>query len=290
MKISFGSLQHRLKTIAQSEEKTYMLILTRYFIERLLFRISISKFKDNFCLKGGALIYAWELEKSRPTMDIDLLASKIKNDMDECKNIFEEICQHNYPDDFVCFDANSIIAEEIIKNGNYNGIRVKIKASFTEGNTNQIIPVDIGFGDVISPNSVEIDYPTTIDSFESPKLAAYSMESVIAEKFQAMIILGATNSRMKDFYDIFKLLQKPELDANILENAILNTLSNRATPKIAMLSLFADTYLKDNPSIEIQWKSFLKKHKLDSSLALPTVFAAITQRLEPVYQKYLSNS
>jgi predicted nucleotidyltransferase component of viral defense system len=290
MKISIGSLLNKLKKIAIEEGKTHMLILTRYFNERLLFRISTSKFKDNFCLKGGTLIYAWELEKSRPTTDIDLLASKIKNDAETCKNIFKEICQQTYQDDFIQFDATNITTEEIIKNANYNGIRVKIKASFTEGNINQTISVDIGFGDIVTPAAIEMEYPTIIDNFESPKIKAYSMESVIAEKFQAMLVSGTTNSRMKDFYDIFKLLQNSEIDTNVLEEAILNTLRNRETPKIPTLSLFSDTYLRDNPSIETQWKSFLKKHKLDSSLLLPPIFAAIVKRLEPIYQKYLSIS
>ena len=146
MKNPIASIQYKLRHIAQLEGKSYQLILIRYFQERLLFRIFLSSYSYNFCLKGGALLYAFEREKSRPTLDIDLLGMQIKNDEYTLKNIFYEICSMPYSNDGVAFNLDTLTTSEIAKEGNYSGIRIKVEA--TLGNMRQTMQVDIGFGDV----------------------------------------------------------------------------------------------------------------------------------------------
>jgi hypothetical protein len=156
----------------------------------------LSTYSRHFCLKGGALLYALEREKSRPTLDIDLLGIQLSNDASSLTNAFYEVCSVPYPDDGIVFDLSTLATSEITKEGSYSGIRVKIAVQL--GNIRQVMQVDIGFGDVITAGPVSMEYPTLL-AMAPPKVQAYSVETVIAEKFEAMIDLAEMNSRMKDF-------------------------------------------------------------------------------------------
>ena len=214
------SIKTRLRNYSKKRNKVHQFTIIRFFQERLLYRLSISGYQKNFLLKGGALIYSFNKEESRPTLDIDLLADKIRPNEDNIKRIFEEICSIVF-EDGVIFESDKITTGRIVKEGNYSGIRVKVKAWL--GNINQIMQIDIGYGDVVTPAPVLMEYPTLLD-LESPKLLAYSVESLIAEKFEAMIKLGDYNSRMKDFYDVYTLLIKGQFEDTILLKAVANTL------------------------------------------------------------------
>jgi len=181
MKNPVASIQGKLKEIAQSEGKAYQLILTRYFQERLLFRIFLSSYCRNFCLKGGALLYAIQGEKSRPTLDIDLLGIKIANDEHTLKSVFYEICSMPYEADGVAYDLATLTAAEITKEGNYAGIRVKIRASL--GNIKQIMQIDIGFGDIITPASIQMKFPTLL-AIDSPEVQAYSTKLLLPKNLK----------------------------------------------------------------------------------------------------------
>jgi predicted nucleotidyltransferase component of viral defense system len=203
MRNLIASIQTKLKQLAAAENKSYQLILTRFFQERLLYRIFISPYKSHFCLKGGALLYAFEKEASRPTLDIDLLGLKIDNDLLHFKDVFFEICQMEDTTDAVTFNLDTLTTAKINKVDKYAGVRVKIEVKL--GNIKQNLQIDIGFGDVVTPNPIAMDYPTLL-TMSVPKIQAYSIETLIAEKFEAMISLAEMNSRMKDFYDIYSLL------------------------------------------------------------------------------------
>ncbi len=158
MKTLVHSIQARLKNVAQQENTAFQLVLIRYFTERLMYRISVSEFKQHFCLKGGALLYAYEGESSRPTMDLDLLGMRISNDQEEMKGVFQAICKIECPEDGVQFSDQTIEAGELRKEGGYSGVRIKIEGRL--GNIRQMSQTDIGFGDVTTPAPVEIMYPT----------------------------------------------------------------------------------------------------------------------------------
>ncbi len=278
-----ASVRDRLLKIARENQTDFQLLLIRYFQERLLYRLSKSSFKNNFCLKGGALLYALEGEQSRPTLDLDLLGIAIANNHEKMQDAFSQVSAYSYEEDGVVFDADSITTTDITKEGKYPGIRLKIRASL--GNVKQNLQIDIGFGDIVTPEPVLMQYPVILD-MEPPEIQAYSVETVIAEKFEAMIDLGAVNSRMKDFYDIYRLLQAGKFNPAILFEAIQTTFSNRRTPCPEVHPLFQDEFALEEQRLS-QWAAFLRKSKLDS-IAFQEVHEVIRHWLEPVYQQLIS--
>ncbi|MEN9610162.1 MAG: hypothetical protein RLZZ628_976 [Bacteroidota bacterium] len=280
MKNNIASIQSRLKNVAQQEHKTYQIILIRYFIERLMYRLSVSSFQPHFCLKGGALLYAFDKEANRPTIDLDLLGLNLSNEQAHLKRIFQTLSQIPCEADAVFFLKDSITTSEIQKEGRYAGIRVKIDARL--GNIRHFLQIDIGFGDVITPAPVEMSYPTLLP-MPIPQIIAYSVETVIAEKFEAMIDLADQNSRMKDFYDVYKLLQKKDYREPILEEAIRNTFQRRGTAFEANPVLFTQGFM-ENPQRQLDWKAFLTKIN-KPFIDFPTVLQQIIRSLKPIYDK-----
>ncbi len=281
MKNSVTSIQARLRNLAQADGRNYQLILIRYFQERLIYRLSVSNYCDNFCLKGGALLYALEQEKSRPTLDIDLLGLKMRSEQLHLKNVFTEICQKNDEQDAVTFNMDSLTTSEIAKEGKYSGVRIKIEAFL--GTMRQTLQIDIGFGDIVTPKPIFMVYPTLL-VMNQPHIWAYSIESVIAEKFEAMIDLAETNSRMKDFYDVYQLLQSHNFQNDILQEAIIQTFRKRQTIFKAQHPLFKEAFATDEKRL-LQWQVFLRKTKLEISLDFQIVMKAIRDNLLPFYEK-----
>lgn len=282
MKNLIASIQARLRTIAEQEKTAYQIILVRYFTERLMYRLSVSLYKNDFCLKGGALLYAYDQESSRPTMDLDLLGLGISNDQEQMKAVFQTICKVDCPEDGVSFLHETITTGEIKKEGRYSGVRIKIDGRL--GNIRQMSQVDLGFGDIVTPAPVEMTYPTLIPLPE-PKILAYSMETVIAEKFEAMVSLAAQNSRMKDFYDIYKLLSNYEINDAVLKTAITNTFKKRQTPIERNHVLFLSEFT-ESPKRQLEWSAFLRKMRRFTEmeyLAFDEVMRVIRSRLEPIY-------
>jgi predicted nucleotidyltransferase component of viral defense system len=285
MRNLIASIQTKLKQIAATEKLSYQLILTRFFQERLLYRIFISPYKNHFCLKGGALLYAFEQEASRPTMDIDLLGLKIDNDLLHFKDVFFEICQIEDATDAVTFNLETLTTVRINKEDKYSGVRVKIEVKL--GNIKQNLQIDIGFGDVVTPNPIAMDYPTLL-AMNAPKIQAYSIETLIAEKFEAMISLAEMNSRMKDFYDIYSLLLHKKYDLGILKQAIANTFERRKTDYVANHPLFEAEFAENEKRL-VQWKSFLTKSTLDTTILFTDVLKIIKTELSPIYETLNSN-
>lgn len=278
MKNTAASVQAKLKNIARAEGKNYQLLLIRYFQERILYRLANSAHREHFCLKGGALMYALEAKKSRPTMDLDLLGMGLSNREADIHSVLREILKIEYEPDGVTFALDTINTSEIVKEGDYGGIRVKVEARL--GNIKQIMQVDIGFGDFITPGPMQMIYPTLLE-MEAPDLLAYSPETVIAEKFEAMIDLAALNSRMKDFYDLYRLLQPGKHDPDMLQRAVSNTFRTRKTILTKDHVLFTDSFASDENRI-IQWQSFLKKANLES-LTFQEAHSQIVEILQPMY-------
>ncbi len=281
MSISLQSIQDKLRNIAKATGKDFQLILTRYFQERLLFRLSQSKHRDNFCLKGGALLYALERETSRPTLDLDLLSMKIRLDKARFAGIFIEICDFQYPGDGVLYDTGKITVAEIMEQRRYAGLQIKVPVSL--GNMRQVMKVDIGFGDVVTPPPNVMTYPTLLD-MEAPEIKAYSTETVIAEKFEAMIDLSESNSRMKDFYDVYQLLSKNRFDPETLQRAVSQTFINRRTVMRNNHPIFEPAFANDPIRLK-QWEGFLHRSKLDDSIAFQGVMQCIREYLLPVYEE-----
>ena len=230
-----ASVRQRLLNIAKREGEVFDLVLTRYALERFLYRLGHSQYHSQFLLKGAMLFAVWGGEPHRPTRDIDLLGFG-PSELPLLEKIFRNICQENVEPDGVEFLPDTLRAIEIREDQEYQGVRVQFEARLE----NAMIPiqVDIGFGDAVTPAPENITYPTVLD-FAAPKLRAYPVYTVVAEKFQAMVWLGIANTRMKDFYDIWIIMQKFSFNGQLLAQAIEATFVRRNTllPASAPLAL-----------------------------------------------------
>jgi hypothetical protein len=194
-----ASVRQRLLNLAHQTKQDFGLLLMKYALERLLYRLSVSPHRDIFVLKGALLFDLWTHQPYRPTRDLDLLGCG-DSSLERYRKLFSEICTQTVEDDGVSFFADTVTAERIRDDEDYEGVRLVLQARL--GAARISLQIDIGFGDVITPSPVEVEYPTLLD-FPAPKLRAYPKETVVAEKFEAMVKLGIANSRMKDFYDLF---------------------------------------------------------------------------------------
>lgn len=275
------SVRAKLLNISKAEKLGYQLIVIRYIQERLLYRLSQSRFCEKLFLKGGALLYALEQFRARPTLDIDFLGDKISRDKEFVKMAFEEICAVSCPEDGMTFDTESISAEEITVNKEYHGIRLHVTARLDT--IRQVISMDIGFGDVITPKPEELDYPVLLKETPAVNIMAYSLETVVAEKFQAMIDLAEENSRMKDFFDVYRILESNKVNEEMLQQAITATFSNRETGYKPDHILFAEEFVKSPTRIAF-WKGFLRKIKYTEELSFETVMTVIKERLQGYWE------
>jgi predicted nucleotidyltransferase component of viral defense system len=246
-----ASVRDRLLKIAKERNETFDLLLTRYTLERFLYRLSITKHKERFALKGALLLTTWFDNPHRATRDVDLLGFG-DSKPDEVLKVLGEVCSVE-ADDGVTFDAGSLAVDRNREELEYGGLRVTGNASV--GGAKVRVVIDIGYGDATEPGLTEISLPVLLDA-PAPKLKAYPKETVIAEKLQAMVALGRANSRMKDFYDVWFLANAFEFTDDRLARAIVATFNRRKTEipsetPDALTDAFADDQTKQQ-----QWKAF----------------------------------
>ena len=251
------SVKARLKTFAIKNGCTFQEALTYYGLERTIYRISVSKYAEHFVLKGGIFLYAiFERNYERATTDVDLLARRISNSSEEMKSVFRDIFSQDI-DDALVFDVDSITVDDITEFKEYHGLHISAVAYLDR--TKIPIGIDIGFGDVIYPDAVKMDFPVILD-MDPPRVNAYSLETSIAEKLEAIIHNGYLNSRYKDFYDIYVLSKTYEFCYKDLHTAVVRTFDNRKTKMTMDSAAFGDEFLSD-PMHQTRWKAFLKKKK-----------------------------
>ena len=279
------SVRARLLALMKKSGYKYMYLLTRYFNERLLYRVSVSRYRDNFLLKGGSLLYAFEGMEARPTIDIDFLARRISRESSELERVFREILEVECEEDGVAFDVNSLRTEPITVEKEYPGTRIFVTALMDT----IVFPmtIDIGFGDVITPSPIDIDFPQLLSGVPTAKVKAYSMETVVAEKFHAMIERDVANSRMKDFFDCYQILTTKELDDNRLFEAIKATFDNRGLSHNEDLKLFTAEFSMD-AARQARWSAFLQKIQWKEELTFEDVMDEIRRRLQPMYEHYFN--
>ncbi|MGB5619621.1 MAG: nucleotidyl transferase AbiEii/AbiGii toxin family protein [Desulfobacterales bacterium] len=194
-----ASVHQRLLNKARELSCPFNEIIQHFAIERFIYRLSKSPHADRFVLKGALMFSAWTGSMSRPTMDIDLLG-KIENNLELIAAIVKDACDTDVDDDGIVFHKDTVIATRITEDVDYKGVRILLRGNL--GSIRLFLQIDIGFGDVVIPGPGKVKYPVLLD-FPEPELNGYTMESTIAEKFQAMVKFGLLNSRMKDFYDIW---------------------------------------------------------------------------------------
>jgi predicted nucleotidyltransferase component of viral defense system len=280
-----ASVSERLKNIAKTSGKAFDTLLLLYLQERFLYRLSISDYKDKFILKGGLFLFSQTQFKARPTKDIDFLARQIANELETLKESFVTICSIDVPADGVIFLLEPVTTERIKEDADYEGVRIKVTARL--GRMRKNLQFDIGFGDVVVPKPQLIDYPVLLN-MEAPQVQAYSKESVISEKFEAMITLSVMNSRMKDFYDIYMLMSTNDFDGRVLYEAVFETFQHRSTVLEKEHPLFQAKFADDDSRIR-QWMAFMRRLGIEEQLAFYDVMTYLVEFLEPVYQSLLDD-
>jgi|TARA_R110001599_G_C12237200_1_gene658531 predicted nucleotidyltransferase component of viral defense system len=279
-----SSVRQRLLNLARERSENFDFVLKQYVIQRLLYRLSISDYQEQFLLKGAMLFLIWTGDLHRPTKDIDLLGFG-KNDVDVLERDFKEICAVE-ADDGLAFDIDSINAAQIKEDALYQGVRVVGHALLD--NAKIIFQVDIGFGDAVTPKSEIAFVPSFLDLPE-PMVRIYPAYTVIAEKFQAMIALGIANSRIKDFYDIWVMASDMTFEASVLSDAVKATFERRETEiNDVVLTVFGEVFINDEGK-QKQWKAFLSRNALKSEMSFADLMVKLKQFLEPVYQLASSN-
>lgn len=254
-----ASVRARLKQHADASQQDFNLTLTHYGLERLLYRLSVSTHASNFLLKGALLFTLWYDVAHRPTRDADLLGFG-PDDVETAVNTFRQICLTPV-DDGLVFDSASVKGSVIRKEAGYGGVRIDLRATLDGARI--ALQVDIGFGDAVTPAPQEIVYPVLLNEFPAPLLRAYPKSTVIAEKFHAVCLLGLANTRLKDYFDLWVLLNDTSLDRPEVRRAIEATFERRkmTLPNQAHIGL-TDTFSGDAAK-QAQWKAFLKKNRLD---------------------------
>jgi predicted nucleotidyltransferase component of viral defense system len=275
------SVHERLLSLAKSRNEEFQNFLTRYALERLLYRLSLTPHRDRFVLKGAMLFAVWSDEPHRPTQDLDLLGFG-SSSISELENLFREICEVAAPEDGLQFQASAVKGRAIREDNIYDGVRLNLKA--TLGKAVITLQIDVGFGDAPVPAPKLIEYPTTLD-LPAAQLHAYRRETVIAEKFNAMVELGLRNTRLKDFYDLWALASSCDFEGEVLSEAIRATFTRRKTPlptktPVALTGEFAGEQVKQN-----QWRAFVRRGKLRAGDApLEEIVSVLHGFLMPVVE------
>lgn len=274
-----ASVRQQLSNRARERGEDFDLLLSRYAVERLLYRLSLSSHANEFVLKGAQLFFVWMDSPYRITRDLDLLR-RGDSTIPQVEAIFRALCQQPVEKpDGIEFISETVKGEVIHEQAEYRGVRIRLLYRLAEAQNT--LQSDIGFGDAVTPAPKIVEFPSLI-GFPLPRIKAYSREAVIAEKFQALVMLGITNSRMKDFFDLSILARTFHFDGEMLCRAIAATFKRRKTVvpntvPVALTAQFAEDLIKQK-----QWQGFLNKNRLrPSNTDLGAVIEDIRRFLMP---------
>ncbi len=272
------SVQVRLARHAKEIGVDPNLVLTRYAVERFLYRLSRSAHAERFVLKGALLLLVWLGETLRPTRDADLLGFGELSD-DALLRIFREVCTVQVEPDAATFLPDSVRVAPIREEDVYGGRRVTLQARV--GAARLTVQVDIGIGDAVTPDPQWLEYPSLLD-MPRPRLRAYPRETVLAEKLHAMVLLGARNSRMKDYFDVRALLREEKMDAGALVRAIAATFARRRTALPEGIPAALSDGFASDATKQAQWRAFLGKNRLDGPSLAEVVAEVRTLLAQPL--------
>lgn len=263
------SVKDRLLNISRREGRAFDVLLVRFALERLLYRLSISDHRERFVLKGGMLVTAWIDDDNRVTRDADFLGH---GDADPDKLIadFRAIMLIE-GDDGLVFDVDALAATAIREEMEYGGVRLKTAAYLER--TRIPVTIDIGFGDAMADATQRLDYPTLLD-LPVPHIRSYPPATVIAEKFQVMVALGVLNGRMKDYYDLWAIPRNLEIGHEELDAAILATFDRRGTPIPATRPPGLSAEMLDDEAKQRQWRAYAASLELEG-VGLDSIIDAV---------------
>jgi len=221
-----ASVRQRLLNVAKTTGEDFQVLLTRFALERLLYRLGESPHRDVLVLKGAFLFLAWGDAASRPTRDIDFLAFG-DAEVERFEALIKEVCTIASPNDGLEYQVDTVRGEPIREQALHDGIRFHLLATLDAARIP--LQIDVGFGDTIDPDPVEISYPTILD-LPAPSVRAYRVEAVVAEKLEALVSIGQATSRLKDFFDIWRFSSVFSFDGRLLKQAVGSTFERRRTP------------------------------------------------------------
>jgi len=277
-----ASVKQRLLNVARERGDDFNLLLTRYVLERFLYRLTESQYAGDFVVKGATLFTLWSAAPHRSTRDVDLLGFG-SPDLARLQSVFAVVGATPVSvDDGVVFDSKSVRARPIREQAIYDGIRIELRARL--GTARVLVQVDVGFGDSIIPSPELREFPVVLD-MPAPKLRAYAPETVIAEKLHALVQLGMLNTRLKDYFDLWHLASHHEFDAQTLSSAIAATFTRRKSDLPASIPLGLDETFANDPLKQKQWTAFLNRTAPKNAAPdLPTAVVAIRNLLLPVLE------
>jgi len=279
------SVKQRLLNLASERGDEFNLVLIRYGIERFLYRLSLSEHTDAFVLKGAMLFHLFGEATHRPTRDVDLLGSGTP-DIGHMQDIFAGVCILDVEDDGLTFDEKSIRAHHIRDDAEYEGIRLHVVGNLEKAKIS--LQIDIGFGDAVTPSPRKRKIPCLLE-FPAPRLLIYPWETVVAEKYQALVELGMANSRMKDFYDLQHMANKFEFDGLKLSKAIRATFERRNTELPKLIPSGLSPSFTTDETVGTRWSAFLRRSRLEDS-SIEQVAEEIWQFLEQVTSSLRTHS
>jgi predicted nucleotidyltransferase component of viral defense system len=253
-----ASVRARLLNVAKAQGVDFNQVLVRFALERILYRLSCSEHSDHFLLKGALLFTLWYDMPHRATRDVDLLGFGT-SDLESVVRTFRDIASI-VVDDGIVFAPASVAAEEIRKDAGYVGVRILISGELAKARCK--VQIDIGFGDAVTPSPVEATYPVLLADLPAPRLRIYPVYTVVAEKVHAIALLGMTNSRMKDYFDLAVLVDREALDTDVLAGALKATFERRGMAIPVELPVGLTDEFAYDPSRQALWQAFIRKNEL----------------------------
>lgn len=268
-----ASVRARLQNNAKETNRPFAEVLQYYGMERFLYRFSKSEYANKFVLKGALLFTVWQISERRTTRDIDFLA-RFDNRVENIETVVRSVCDLAVEPDGLIFDAKTVQGRKIKEDADYEGVWVKFIGFLDRSRIP--IQIDFGFGDIVYPKTMTIDYPVILD-FPKPHLKGYPIESVVSEKIEAMVKLGLLNSRMKDFFDIWLMMHQFDFNGVNLMGALKKTFNHRKTDIPKGRPLFAAEIYDEKSDRQTLWKAFLRKGDIKNA---PEKLATIAKEIE----------
>lgn len=269
-----ASVHARLLAGAQERREDFNLTLQRYAAERFLYRLGASRHREQFVLKGAMLFALWGGSLYRATRDLDL-TGYTDDDSEALISMIQGICTVPCSEDGLEFLPSTVRAEAIRDKSEYHGFRVKLEVMLRPARFN--LQIDVGLGDAVEPAAQTQDYPVLLDNAPTPRIRAYPREAVIAEKLHAMVVLGAANSRYKDFYDVFVLARHFPFEGPLLMRAIAATFERRRTPTSGAQPVALTPALYSDAKRAAEWQRYLSRNALPGA---PSDFAIVGELLQ----------
>jgi hypothetical protein len=279
------SVHDRLVNRARQTGRPFQELLTYFAMERFIYRLSVSPYADRFVLKGALMFLAWRAPQGRPTRDADFLGYG-NSSVEALVDVVREVCEQAIEPDGLTFDPANVVGGRIREGEEYEGVRIRLIVRL--GQARVVMQLDVGFGDVVVPGPEPIEFPAMLPDFPSSRLRAYTRESVIAEKLEAMVSLGAINTRYKDFYDVWFLAEHFDFDGQTLGRAIEATFRRRGTPLTTEPVAWTDDFTYD-PARQQQWAAFVRRSAIaNAPEQFASIVSAVRTLLKPIVEACLS--